>query len=86
MKVARTFTIDFLVATQLKDVKNQSAFVNAAVKARLAVLDGGIKVLEWEWYQCPDCFTQKKDRIGDNWVFCECNTQMCPISGREASQ
>jgi hypothetical protein len=80
MKVARTFTIDLLVATELRDVKNQSAFVNAAVKARLAALANEQPELTWCWYKCSSCNYQVKDKIGEVHVYCrEHSGSMIPI-------
>jgi len=40
MKINRTFSIDYLVAKELKDKPNQSAFVNRAIHDRLAGSNG----------------------------------------------
>lgn len=40
MKINRTFSIDYLVAKELKSKTNQSAFVNRAIHDRLAGSSG----------------------------------------------
>ena len=40
MKINRTFSIDYLVAKELKTRSNQSAFVNRAIHDRLAGSNG----------------------------------------------
>ena len=40
MKINRTFSIDYLIAKELKDKSNQSAFVNRAIHDRLAGSSG----------------------------------------------
>ena len=70
MKVARTFTIDLSVASELKEVKNQSAFVNAAVKQRLSILNDEQPLIRVSTYQCTVCFKTKKGRADDQYVFC----------------
>jgi len=40
MKINRTFSIDYLVAKELKSKTNQSAFVNRAIHDRLAGSNG----------------------------------------------
>ena len=70
MKVARTFTIDLTVASELKEVKNQSAFVNAAVKSRLQALSDQTPLVVVATYECTVCNRTKKARAGDKFVFC----------------
>jgi len=86
MKIARTFTIDFLVAEQLKELRNQSAFVNAAVKARLASLNDEKPVVTVSWWECPSCLIQKSTKSITQWQFCECDERMRSISAPTTSQ
>mgnify|MGYP003645137701 CR=1 FL=1 len=70
MKVARTFTINLSVASELKELKNQSAFVNAAIIARLALRNQKDVTEPLAFYHCDACYGVRRAVTGETWMFC----------------
>jgi len=53
MKITRSFTLDYLVCLELKKQKNQSKFVEDAVREKLRLEEQSLKIQ----YVCEPCDT-----------------------------
>ncbi len=76
MKVARTFTIDVGVVMQLQKEKNQSKFVEQAIRLKIREDERAKSRNEW-YFDCEDCDKTYKGKKTNDWFFCpDCNKHL----------
>jgi len=76
MKVARTFTLDVGVVMQLKKQKNQSKFVEQAIRLKISHDKRQEIRSVWDWV-CPDCDISFPGKKHDSWIFCpQCDKRL----------
>ena len=71
MRITRSFTLDYRVCAELKKQKNQSRFVESAVKAKLMAMD---LLKEKNAYYCEPCdkvYTPKNPNFVPENMFCK---------------
>jgi len=76
MKVARTFTLDVGVVMQLKKEKNQSKFVEQAIRLKISHDKRSEVRRQWDWI-CADCDVSFPGKKNDSWIFCpQCDKRL----------
>ena len=76
MKVARTFTLDVGVVMQLKKQKNQSKFVEQAIRLKIREDERAKTRSEWDRV-CDDCDLSWLGKKNQTYVFCpKCNKRL----------
>ena len=82
MKITRSFTLDVGIALKLKKQKNQSQFVEDAIKLKLWK-DEKENVEAHEWRHCNPCDVSYKVKKGDVYVWCrKCNAKLDALTVR----
>jgi Zn finger protein HypA/HybF involved in hydrogenase expression len=69
MRVPRTFTLDIGIVLQLKKQKNQSKFVEQAIRLKIREDERAKNRNDWDWL-CADCDISFPGKKNDTWVFC----------------
>ena len=86
MKITRSFTLDYLVCLELKKQKNQSKFVEEAVRAKLQFQKQALSLK----FQCEDCnveYTPKNPKFARDSMLCrKCGSTLYAKNVPEASQ
>lgn len=70
MRITRSFTLDYHVCQELKKQKNQSRFVESAVRAKLMAMD----LIKKKAYYCEPCnkmFTPKNPNYIPESMICK---------------
>ena len=70
MKITRSFTLDYLRCTELKKQKNQSRFVESAVRAKLMAMDLLKKHNAYYCEPCDKVYTPKNPDFVPETMFC----------------
>jgi hypothetical protein len=70
VKIARTFTLDLALVSKLKEQRNQSKFVESAIRAKLMAMDLIQPTIITAKFKCTVCLRTKFSRADDTFVFC----------------
>jgi len=69
VRITRSFTLDYHVCQELKKQKNQSRFVESAVRAKLMAMDL-IKAKEYNCVPCNKTYTPKNSNFVPESMIC----------------
>ena len=70
MKITRSFTLDYLICLELKKQKNQSKFVEDAVRAKLQLEKESLKI-HYECEPCNTSYTPRNIRSARESILCK---------------